>query len=204
MPTTEASIDLDDFVVVRSTYKAGEVDQFDLDFPPLETDYFTPLNRYVDGIYLHSTMLQDLGIKVRRTNYYFVIQGDLEYEWTNLETKESGCIGRLNGRVTAAENEEGVILTPLGVAMKRTYHSDSVLVCWVPKEAHAYLFKTYEPTTEGLQIDSSNGMLYCVEGSFTVGDKTVEKNQFTRVTAPTTIYSSNGAVVTWFGREDGN
>jgi hypothetical protein len=202
MSTSRIPIDLPDFVVVRTDYAAGEDETFNLEMPPLPEDHIPEtVSRYVNGAYQPSSLMRDLGVKVRRSNYYFVVSGEVEYTWSNLETGSSGSLGKLGGSVTGAEDENGHVWFPVTCGMYRKYHTDSTLVCWIPKEQHEpYVFRTYQ-LYEDTPVNHTHGMFYCVSGSFTIGEKSVEVDQFTLAT-PGTL--SGSGIVTWFGKENGD
>lgn len=202
MSTSNPPIDLPDFVVVRTDYAAGEDETFSFEMPPLPEDHVPEsVSRYVNGVYTPSSLMKSIDVKVRRSNYYFAVSGEVEYIWSNIETGETGSLGKLGGNVTGAEDEKGYVWIPTGCKMYRKYHTDSTLVCWIPKEQfEPYVFRTYELTEDTL-VDHTHGMFYCVSGSFTLGEKSVGVDQFT-LASPGTLRGSG--IVAWFGKEYGD
>lgn len=196
-------IQLDDHEMHQTSFRAGETERHEFNLERVASD-LSPrtYKRYIDGGYIASTITEDLDIWMRRTNYYVLTVGSVNYSWTNVDTGKKAQAANSGGSITASNDENGHNHFPVNAIVEREYRTDAELYCFYPKTNTPYIFYTHEVTKNGIHLTYPSGTLFCARGTARIHDSVMSERTFHNLTGPCTVYSSDNAILVYY-RVDG-
>jgi hypothetical protein len=196
-------IQLDDHEMHQTSFKAGETERHEFNLEKVRSDlYPRTFKRYIDGEYIDSTITEDLDIWMRRTNYFVLTVGSVNYTWTNISTGEKGQASNSGGAITASNDENGHNHFPINAIVEREYTTDAELYCFYPKTNTPYIFYTHQISEEGTKLLYPGGTFFCAKGTIKIEDSVMSERTFHNSIGPCTAYSPDNAILVYY-RVDG-
>lgn len=152
-------------------------------------------NQYRDGNFGPYRQPSRLGCHVRHTNFFNLFNGTMSFI---MSYNGLSIPANISDGITANISETGQGYLPVNVFIQRTFITDVEAFCFVPKPHNNkdYRFFIYESsaTTPSIQ----DGLVFAAQGSFTSGEKTVNRYEFLRVSETVNIEPAPNSVAVLF------